>query len=84
MLAGLHMGMTQGLIGTLIAESTLPHLRGTAFALYYFIAGIAVLTGNYSAGHASDLLNNVTGAFYCGLFFTSLSAAYLAGLLYRK
>ncbi len=80
--AGLHMGMTQGLIGTLIAESTLPHLRGTAFALYYFVAGVALLTGNYVAGHVSDLSHGAIGAFYCGLLFTCLSAEYLAFALY--
>ena len=77
-LAGLHLGMTQGLMGTLIAESTLPHLRGTAFALYYFVAGVALLSGNHIAGYLSDLTHGAVGAFWGGLFFTTAAAVYLA------
>lgn len=84
LLAGLHMGMTQGLLGTLIAESTLPHLRGTAFALYYFVAGVAVLTGNHVAGALSDWMHGAIGAFWGGLFFTVLAAIYLAFVLCKE
>jgi MFS family permease len=74
MLCGLHMGMTHGMLSTLIAENTLPHLRGTAFAMYYMTTGIAVLLGNSIAGFLSDYING--GAFYGGLIFTSLAGAY--------
>lgn len=84
LLAGLHMGMTQGLLGTLIAESTLPHLRGTAFALYYFVAGVAVLTGNHVAGALSDWMHGAIGAFWGGLFFTATAALYLMFILRKK
>ena len=83
-LAGLHLGMTQGLLGALIAESTLPHLRGTAFALYYFVAGVAVLTGNHVAGALSDWMDGAIGAFWGGLFFTTAAAMYLALMLRKK
>jgi MFS family permease len=83
-LAGLHMGMTQGLLGTLIAESTLSHLRGTAFAIYYFVAGVAVLTGNHIAGALSDWMHGAIGAFWGGLFFTASAAMYLALILRKK
>ncbi|MDP3371379.1 MAG: MFS transporter [Candidatus Paracaedibacteraceae bacterium] len=84
LLAGLHMGMTQGLLGTLVAESTLPHLRGTAFALYYFVVGIAVLTGNHVAGYLSDFMNGAIGAFWGGLFFTVLASLYLIAILRKN
>ena len=77
LLAGLHMGMTQGLIAALIAETTLPHLRGTAFALYYFTSGVAVLIGNSVAGYLSDLMGGAVGAFWGGALFTMIAAAYL-------
>ncbi len=83
-LAGLHLGMTQGLMGTLIAESTLPHLRGTAFAFYYFVAGVALLSGNHIAGYLSDLTHGAVGAFWGGLFFTVLAAIYLAFVLRKE
>jgi MFS family permease len=80
-LAGLHMGMTQGLLGTLVAGATLPHLRGTAFAIYYCVTGLGVFTGNFAAGHFSQtsdqMGHGVLGAFEWGLFATTLSALYL-------
>lgn len=76
MLAGLHVGMTQGILSTLVAESTPAELRGTAFAIYYFSAGIAVLIGNTLAGKLSDLLGT-TGCFVGGLAFTVLASLLL-------
>lgn len=73
LLAGLHMGMTQGLIASMIAQYTLPHLRGTAFALYYLSSGVCLLIGNTLAGYMADKMGMV-GAFWSGLIFTSLSA----------
>jgi MFS family permease len=82
-MAGLHMGMTQGLIAAMIAESTLKHLRGTAFALYYFTSGTAVLLGNTLAGRLSDTMGT-SGAFWVGLFFSSLSLMYGTYIFYKK
>lgn len=70
--AGLHMGMTQGLISALIAESTPNHLRGTAFAFYYLTTGVAVYIGNEVAGRLSDCYGLV-GAFWGGGVFTTLA-----------
>lgn len=74
MLCGLHMGMTHGMLSALIAENTLPHLRGTAFAMYYLITGVAVLLGNCIAGFLAEHFHG--GAFYGGLIFTGLSGLY--------
>lgn len=76
-LAGVHLGMTQGLISALIAQSALQNLRGTAFALYYCVVGIAVLLGNSIAGTLSDLLHSTAGAFIGGAIFTSIGALLL-------
>ncbi len=84
LLAGLHVGMTQGLLGALVAESTLPHLRGTAFAFYYFVIGIAVLSGNHIAGLMSDFMHSTVGAFCGGLFFSFSASLYLMHLLKRE
>lgn len=74
MFCGLHMGMTHGILSALIAENTLPHLRGTAFAMYYFVTGVAVLLGNTIAGFLAEHFHS--GAFFGGLIFTSLSGIY--------
>lgn len=80
---GLHMGMTQGIISALVAESTLPHLRGTAFALYYSTVGVAVLIGNPVAGYLSDLAHSSIGAFFGGLVFTTLSVILLVLTMHK-
>lgn len=81
--AGLHMGMTQGLLSTLVAESTPAELRGTAFALFYLTAGTAVLIGNTIAGVTNDSIGT-TGAFYFGLIVTTLAACFLYVLLRKQ
>lgn len=71
---GLHMGMTHGMLSAMIAENTLPHLRGTAFSIYYLVVGVAVLIGNSIAGYLAENLH--AGAFYGGMVFTSLAGIY--------
>ncbi len=39
---GLHLGLTQGLLSTLVAETTTPQLRGTAFGVFGLLTGIAL------------------------------------------
>lgn len=73
MLAGLHMGITQGLLSTLIAEAAPAELRGTAFAFYYFSSGAAILLGNSLAGYLSDAIGT-HGPFYGGLIFTTIAS----------
>nr|MBA3965333.1 MFS transporter [Nitrospirales bacterium] len=36
---GIHMGLTQGLLATLIAEASPPELRGSAFGVFSFVSG---------------------------------------------
>lgn len=80
-LAGLHMGMTQGLIGTLVASSTPAHLKGTGFAILYLVIGIAAPFSNFMAGHLADYSKSlgfgVQGAFAWGGIVTTLSVLYL-------
>lgn len=83
LLAGLHMGMTQGLIASMIAGTTLPTLRGTAFALYYLVTGVAVLLGNIVAGHLSDVMGT-TGAFVGGVIFTTMASVYCYFMIKNK
>ncbi len=47
---GLHMGMTQGLLATLVADSAPSPLRGTAFGVYNLATGIALLAASAIAG----------------------------------
>lgn len=69
---GLHMGISQGVMRALIAEVSPPHLRGTAFSLFFVISGLAILLGNALAGRLSDEYG-ISYAFLGGGFFALLS-----------
>ncbi|WP_460275265.1 MFS transporter [Celeribacter sp. ULVN23_4] len=47
---GLHMGFSQGLLGTMIASATPDHLKGSAFGTFNLVTGLVVLLGNTLAG----------------------------------
>ncbi len=44
---GLHMGFTQGLLTTLIAEAAPADLRGTAFGLFNLVTGVRLARGEH-------------------------------------
>ncbi|WP_048426631.1 MFS transporter [Methylobacterium indicum] len=68
---GLHMGFSQGLLATLIADSAPAALRGTAFGVFNLLTGVTVLAGNVAAGLMWDAYGSY-GTFITG---ASLSAA---------
>lgn len=47
---GLHMGMTQGLLVTLVADTAPERLRGTGFGVFHLVTGIAILLASLIAG----------------------------------
>jgi MFS family permease len=47
---GLHMGLTQGLLATLVADTTPRHLRGTAFGVFNLASGAALCASSILAG----------------------------------
>ena len=77
---GVHMGMTQGLLATMVADTAPADLRGTAFGFFNLASGIAMLLASVTAG----LLWDAFGAaftFYAGAVFCLLT---LAGLALRS
>ncbi|MDR4470473.1 MAG: MFS transporter, partial [Nitrospira sp.] len=68
---GLHMGMTQGLLARMVADTAPADLRGTAYGLFNLASGLAVLVASVLAGLLWDQLGaSVTfyaGAIFCGL-----------------
>ncbi|WP_083991942.1 MFS transporter [Bradyrhizobium embrapense] len=74
---GLHMGLTQGLFATLIADSSPVSLRGTAYGYFNLLTGVAMLGSSVVAGALWDALGPAA-TFLSGLAFALLS---LAGLL---
>ncbi|WP_445503932.1 MFS transporter [Microvirga sp. G4-2] len=74
---GAHMGFTQGLLSTLVADSAPPELRGTAFGMFNLVTGIALLVASVIAGALWDKVGP-QGTFLAGAAFTVLT---LIGLL---
>ena len=53
---GLHLGLTQGQLAALIADTTPLPVRGTAFGLFHFGSGIALLLASPFAGRLWELI----------------------------
>ena len=63
----LHMGMTQGLLATMVADTSPADLRGTAYGLFNLMSGIAMLIASVVAGILYQLGASFT--FYTGATF---------------
>jgi MFS family permease len=74
---GLHMGLTQGLLATLVADIAPVELRGTAFGVFNLAGGVAILAASIIAGALWDLVGP-RGTFLAGGALTGLA---LCGLL---
>jgi MFS family permease len=51
---GVHMGMTQGLLAALVANTAPEDLRGTAFGFFNLVSGVALLLASVAAGWLWD------------------------------
>ena len=47
---GVHMGITQGLLATMVADTAPADLRGTAYGIFNLVSGIAMLAASAVAG----------------------------------
>lgn len=80
---GLHMGLTQGLFGAMIADTAPERLRGTGFGLFNLATGVALLAASSLAG----VLWQVYGAaatFWAGAGFAALTLAGLIAVIRRR
>lgn len=73
---GLHMGVTQGLLATMVAQAAPADLRGTAYGLFNLVSGIAMLLASVLAGLLWDRFG-ASWTFYAGALFCLVA---LAGL----
>jgi MFS family permease len=74
---GVHMGMTQGLLASMVAATAPASLRGTAFGFFNLISGIAMLFASVIAGFVWDQFGAAT-TFYVGAFFCTVTLIGLA------
>jgi MFS family permease len=75
---GLHMAFSQGLLATLVTDSSPPALRGTAYGVFNFVCGMAMLLASVIAGVLWDQLGPAY-TFLTGLGFASVAGLALIG-----
>lgn len=66
---GIHMGMTQGLLATMVAATAPADLRGTAYGFFNLVSGIAMLLASIVAGLLWDYVGPST-TFLAGAAFS--------------
>ena len=75
---GLHMGMTQGLLARMVADTAPAELRGTAFGVFNLASGVALFIASAAAGAVWERFG-ATQTFLVGAAFGAL-ALLLLGL----
>ena len=73
---GLHLGLTQGLLSALVADAAPQALRATAFGVFNFAGGIALLAASLIAGWLWEQIGP-SATFLCGAGITALGLAAL-------
>jgi MFS family permease len=77
---GIHMGMTQGLLATMVADTAPADLRGTAYGVFNLVSGLAMLFASGVAGWLWDRHGAPTtflaGAAFAGIALVGLLARY--------
>ncbi|WP_313951794.1 MFS transporter [Accumulibacter sp.] len=71
---GIHMGITQGLLATMVAATAPADLRGTAFGFFSLVSGLAMLCASVLAGLLWDRLG-ASSTFHAGAIFCLVAFA---------
>ena len=75
---GLHLGLTQGLLAAMVADTAPADLRGSAFGLFYLVSGVATLVASLLAGALWQSAGPPI-TFAAGATFSALALAGLVG-----
>ncbi len=74
---GVHMGITQGLLAAMVADTAPADLRGTAYGVFNLMSGIAMLVASIVAGLLWDQVGSAStfhaGALFCILALVGLT-----------
>ena len=76
---GVHMALTQGLLAKLVADNAPGDLRGSAFAAFNLMTGVAMLFASVIAGLVWDRFG-ADATFLVGAGFASLALAVVLNL----
>jgi MFS family permease len=77
---GLHMGLTQGVLASLLSDAAPAHMRGSAFGIASVLTGLVLLVGNTMAG----LLWHWHGAEAVFFVSATIAAAVAAAMLWWR
>jgi MFS family permease len=80
---GVHMGMTQGLLAAMVADTAPEDLRGTAYGFFNLLSGIAMLASSAIAGLLWDGYGSAV-TFYVGAGFAALTLLGIAVTTVRE
>jgi MFS family permease len=80
---GVYLGLSQGLLSALVADTAPDDLRGTAFGLFNLVTGLALLVASALAGWLWSAFGS-TATFTAGAAFSGASILIMAIGLARK
>ena len=80
---GMHMAFTQGLLATMVTDTTAPEIRGTAYGIFNFVCGIAMLLSSIIAGILWDQLGS-SSTFIAGAIGAALACICLLVIYIRQ
>ena len=69
---GLHMGLTQGVLASLVADTAPDDLRGTAFGAFNLVSGAALLAASAMAGWLWQA-HGPAATFWCGAAVSAIA-----------
>ncbi len=74
---GIHLGITQGLLATMVADTAPADLRGTAYGFFNLMSGLSMLASSVLAGFLWDKLG-ASFTFYASAIFCAVTLVGLA------
>ena len=80
---GLHLGVTQGLLARMVADTAPADLRGTAYGFFNLVSGIALLVASVLAGWLWGALGPAQ-TFLAGGAFAAVTLAALVGRAWQR
>lgn len=82
---GIHLGMTQGLLAIMVADTAPLDLRGTAYGFFNLVSGLAMLVASGLAGFLWEKFGAsytfIVGVLFC---FASLGILWIRPLLQKR
>ena len=80
---GLHMGFSQGILASLVADTTPANLKGTAFGLFNLASGLALLLASVIAGWLWQEFGAAV-TFYAGAGFSTVALLLMLMLMRQR